>query len=85
VAFNYLPAECEPNACTGNFLSVQTLEHAEYELSVCRINIHAVISHREQPPFCSSVGRNVDCGREAPAFLKVTPTFYFSNSLIPRA
>jgi hypothetical protein len=23
--------------------------------------------------------------REAPAFLKVTPTFYFSNLLIPRA
>jgi hypothetical protein len=47
MAFHYLPAKCEPNASAGNFLAVQALEHAEYELGVRRINADAVVSHRE--------------------------------------
>jgi hypothetical protein len=61
LTFNYLPAECESNTGTGNFLSVETLEHAEYELGVIWINTDAIISHREQPPFCGSLCGNVDC------------------------
>jgi hypothetical protein len=33
LAFNYLPTLCQPNACTGNFLSVQTLEHPNTSLA----------------------------------------------------
>ena len=44
MGFHYLAAKCKPNARAGNFLAVQALEHAEYELSVRRVNADAVIS-----------------------------------------
>ena len=72
MAFHYLPAKCEPNARAGNFLAVQTLEHAEYELGVRRINADAVISHREGPPFSYSHGGNVyDRCHRAPIFDRI--------------
>src|ERR1017187_3484268 len=61
--FNHLLTKCEPNARAGNFPSVQTLEHDEYPLSVFRINADAIVPHREQPPFGSSHGGDVDPGR----------------------
>src|SRR5580698_686998 len=63
MTLNYLLAECQSNTCTGNFLSVQTLKHAKYELGVRRVDTDAVIFHREQPFSGSSHTGNMDCER----------------------
>ena len=44
----------QPNARTGNLLSVQTLEHAEYEFRVCQIDTHAVLEGSRARYFESS-------------------------------
>src|ERR1035438_7746241 len=62
-AFHYLLTECKPDACAGNFLSVQTLEDAKHQASVFRCDAHAVVTHREHPPFPSSRSGDVNSGR----------------------
>ena len=63
MTFDDLLTKCESDACTGNFISVQTIEHAEYLLSVFRIQANAIVPHGEQPPIACVLGRDVDTGR----------------------
>src|SRR5579863_56827 len=59
MTFDHLLTKGESNACPGDFVSVQTIEHAENPLSVFRIDADAVVPHREQPPVECSRRREV--------------------------